>query len=454
MVVNIRKRLESLRIINLKKRSVINKDLFKLFCTEEFFSLVQKDYDFAEVGCKQERGLRIIKELITELQNQQFEFGVDDLFEKDSIRKRRKDMLVHNGILCIIQCIYPSIFQRYKYESHQAVVNKIKESWTEVTWGIGINIKNSFKNMDHCVLISILRIKIQDECFIQLIWKLLSHERRLENGKLHKHECSVVLKIFNHIYLSEFDAFMKKLMNHYNLSYFLIKLLSCSKSGKRVYRLFVIRNRYDLKIKSILPRPKVSSRYSRLPENFTNFNKNRQILLINIKFIRYLDRVLIGISGSKLFGQLILYKIEQYLVNKLKLFLVLDKNRIQNLLTEKVSFLGYDFKVSKSAHSQIQLVVPMNNVIQKLVTEGFSNSLGCGIRKKGWIRYSDKIIIKKYSLVSKRLRKYLLLASNYLRSMKRVQYILKYSCAHTLAAKHRTNLSIQLNHLNLKGIFS
>ena len=456
MVVNIRKRLESLRSINLREKKSVNRGLFKLFCTEEFFTLVEEDYDFVAMGREQGERLEVIKELLKELQDQNFEFGVDNISRKNLPKKHIKDMLVHNGILCIIQCVYQYIFPKFskntydKYESYQATLKEIKENWSDVNWGIGVNIKTSFMGIDPYVLISILRIKIQDECFIQLIWKLLSHERKLGHDKLNEHERSVLFKALNHIYLNEVDVFMENLIHQYNSSYFLVKFLPCTNQEKKVYRSFVIKNKSSLKFKKILDKRKGFSQYNK----FQNFNKRLCIFPIKIRFIRYLDRVLIGVRGSKLFAQIIFYKIEQYLLRRLKLPILSDKTQIQSLLLGKLSFLGYEFRVSNFLNPQIQLIVPMDKVIGKLVAEGFSTSLGFGIRKKGWIRYPDKLIIAKYTLVNRRLRKCLLLASNYTYSMKRVQYILKYSCAHTLAAKHRTNLSIQISHLNSIGIFS
>jgi hypothetical protein len=62
----------------------------------------------------------------------------------------------------------------------------------------------------------------------------------------------------------------------------------------------------------------------------------------------------------------------------------------------------------------------------------------------GWIHYPDNINVLKYNYVIRGLRNYYVLVDNHSTSMNRIQYVLSYSCVHTLSVKHRTGISVQL----------
>ena len=94
----------------------------------------------------------------------------------------------------------------------------------------------------------------------------------------------------------------------------------------------------------------------------------------------------------------------------------------------------------------------MDKIIRNLYEKNFCNLYGKGCRKKGWIKYPDEVIIIKYNYIIRGLRNYYSPADNLGTSMNRLQYILKYSCAHTLASKHRTRISTQQKRLKSLGL--
>ena len=65
-------------------------------------------------------------------------------------------------------------------------------------WMIKADVKAFFDEVDHQVLIKLLKKRISDERFINLIWKLLRCGY-MENGQLHKPQGSVINAHF-HIY--------------------------------------------------------------------------------------------------------------------------------------------------------------------------------------------------------------------------------------------------------------
>jgi hypothetical protein len=180
-------------------------------------------------------------------------------------------------------------------------------------------------------------------------------------------------------------------------------------------------------------------------------------------YVRYADDWIIGIIGSKNFAETIRYQMKEFLAEHLKMTLNLEKTHISHLGLEGANFLGFQIKCGQagtySGRStskdlfggskrtvgwQPRLLVPMDKIIKRLSDKNFCTSEGIGLKKKGWIVYDDDVIITRYNSMLRGLRNYYAPADNLGTSMNRINYILKYSCAHTLAAKHRTRISTQL----------
>lgn len=78
----------------------------------------------------------------------------------------------------ILESIYEGVFCetshgfRPKRSCHTAI-DKIEKNFRGVRWFVEGDIKGFFDNIDHHILIGLLRRRIKDERFIQLIWKML-----------------------------------------------------------------------------------------------------------------------------------------------------------------------------------------------------------------------------------------------------------------------------------------
>ena len=88
------------------------------------------------------------------------------------------DKLVQEVVRMILESIYEPTFHvtshgfRPKRSCHTAL-QYIKRNYTGVKWFVEGDIKGCFDNIDHHVLVQILRRRIADEHFIGLIWKFL-----------------------------------------------------------------------------------------------------------------------------------------------------------------------------------------------------------------------------------------------------------------------------------------
>lgn len=88
------------------------------------------------------------------------------------------DKLLQEVIRMILESIYEDTFSihshgfRPKRSCHTALT-EVQKRFKGVKWFVEGDIKGCFDNIDHHVLVDILRRRIKDEHFLGLIWKFL-----------------------------------------------------------------------------------------------------------------------------------------------------------------------------------------------------------------------------------------------------------------------------------------
>lgn len=135
------------------------------------------------------------------------------------------DKLVQEIIRMILESIYEPTFSNYshgfrpKRSCHTALL-QIQHNFTGIRWFIEGDIKAYFDTIDHHILIEILRRRIKDEAFIELIWKFL------RAGYLEKWEYNSTFSgvaqgsgfspILANIYLNELDSYIEEYAKAFN----------------------------------------------------------------------------------------------------------------------------------------------------------------------------------------------------------------------------------------------
>jgi hypothetical protein len=182
---------------------------------------------------------------------------------------------------------------------------------------------------------------------------------------------------------------------------------------------------------------------------------------VRIKYVRYADDWLIGVIGSFELAEEIKGRISEFLKNKLALTLSQEKTRITNARMEEAEFLGYRIrrgrgrdtqKVAVSTNSsgrqfkrrstgmEVVLKAPMDKLIKRLSQKGFCDGKGTPQHKAGWTVLDEDQIVSLYSSINRGIQQYYRPADNW-PELQRVQYILKYSLAKTLALKKKTSIT-------------
>ena len=134
--------------------------------------------------------LNMITEIIQEMRTEQFQFQpVRTIYIPKANGKKRKlgipstrDKIVQEVIRLILECIYDSPHGPYFHEtSHgfrpnrscHTALREIRGKWPAINWFLEGDIQSCFDAIDHGFLVHLLRKKIRDERFLNLIWKLL-----------------------------------------------------------------------------------------------------------------------------------------------------------------------------------------------------------------------------------------------------------------------------------------
>ena len=178
-----------------------------------------------------------------------------------------------------------------------------------------------------------------------------------------------------------------------------------------------------------------------------------------VYYNRYADDWVVGACGPIELVNTIKDKIDSFLTGVLELELSQDKTKITNLLRDKAQFLGFDFQIRrpkestfsvsrvgnhirkrKSPHNRIWLLVPVVKILNKLASEGFLKNYVPGkpittSAKTAWIFLSHRDICSRYNMLTRGLLNYYSIATNRYVFNLIVNYILKHSCAKTLARK-------------------
>lgn len=499
MANTVQQRLETLRKRNSKDPNAINKDLYRLLCQEDFLgACYQSIKSKAGNMTPGTDGItldgysdKVVEEVIVALKDQSWQFKpVRRKYIPKANGKLRplgipapRDKIIQKGIERILSAIYEPSFSEFSHgfrngRSCHSALRTIRSSWSGLKWVIEGDIEGCYDNVDHSILIGILRRKIQDERFLNLIWKLLragfEEEGVLKPSNKGCPQGGVVSPILANIYLHDLDIFVHNLVEQNNYGK--------RQANKEYQRLRGKRDRLrfyrDANGKS-QPRPKSEIPMHEVRKLSKEMRKHpsKEPMDENYKrltYVRYADDWVIGITGSKDFAKNIREKVNVFILEHLKLTLSPEKTHISHLSSDGANFLGFKIKcggagtysgrsITNSETSDLggskrtvgwqpRLFVPMDKIIRRLSEKNFCTPDGFPLKKKGWIVYDDDVIIARYNSVLRGIRNYYAPADNLGSSMNRINYIVKYSCAHTLAAKHRTRISKQLRRKDFNSI--
>ena len=377
-----------------------------------------------------------------------------------------EDKLVQEVVRLLLEAIYEGHFEgtSHGFRPHRSchtALGMIQKSFAGAKWFIEGDIKGFFDNIDHNVLISILRERISDERFLRLIRKFLN-AGYVEDWKYNKTysgtpQGGIISPMLANIYLDKFDKYIKEYAAKFRKG-------DRRSINPEYWRLNNKKNRLKQKLQ------KTSDEQMRKSYLYEIAQLSKQMLSTphkdamdadfrRMQYVRYADDFLISVIGSKSECETIKADITQFMREQLKLELSDEKTLITHA-QDKAKFLGYEIFIRKSDAVKRNrdgvlkrdfngaVVLTLNSaVIQKKLTEYNALEVRNIDGKDIWWskprRYMTPMkpedILAQYNAEIRGLYNYYSLAANVSKECASFAFIMKMSMFKTLGWKLNTS---------------
>lgn len=377
-----------------------------------------------------------------------------------------EDKLVQEVVRLLLEAIYEGHFEgtSHGFRPHRSchtALGMIQKSFAGAKWFIEGDIKGFFDNIDHNVLISILRERISDERFLRLIRKFLN-AGYVEDWKYNKTysgtpQGGIISPMLANIYLDKFDKYIKEYAAKFRKG-------DRHSINPEYWRLNNKKNWLKKKLQ------KTSDEQIRKSYLYEIAQLSKQMLSTphkdamdadfrRMQYVRYADDFLISVIGSKSECETIKADITQFMREQLKLELSDEKTLITHA-QDKAKFLGYEIFIRKSDAVKRNkdgvlkrdfngaVVLTLNSaVIQKKLTEYNALEVRNIDGKDIWWskprRYMTPMkpedILAQYNAETRGLYNYYSLAANVSKECASFAFIMKMSMFKTLGWKLNTS---------------
>jgi group II intron reverse transcriptase/maturase len=352
------------------------------------------------------------------------------------------DKLLEEVLRSLLEPYYEPMFSNHSHgfrpeRSCHSALREIRDYWKGTVWFVEGDIMGCFDNIDHAVLLSIIRRNIHDDRLLRLLKGLLEagymedwKRRETTSGTP---QGGILSPLLANIYLNELDRFFEDTLRpqwtrskrrRANPPYWRNdkRMAKAWKAGDReLYKQFQDKRR---EMPSYDP---CDPDYRRL------------------RYVRYADDFLLGFVGSGSEAKEIRDRIGTFLRDNLKLTLSAEKTFITHARDETARFLGYEIRIirqgcfiaedgRRAANGCINLLMPAD-VVSKYRAR--YSKRGKVVHRKELTSDSDYTIIQRYQGVLKGLHNYYCMAANVSRRMSRIKQTLLVSLLKTLASKFK-----------------
>ena len=352
------------------------------------------------------------------------------------------DKLLQEVIRMLLEAYYEPQFSDHSHgfrpdRGCHTALSDVVTHWTGVRWFVEGDIKGCFDNIDHEVLLSVLGEKLHDNRFLRLLKYLLkagyvedwTHGRTPSGTP----QGGVVSPLLANIYLDRLDKYVETV------------LIPAHTRGK-----------------ARRPNPSWAGlqRQMRTQRNLGNHQlamtlrrKMQQLPSVDphdpgyrrLRYVRYADDFVLGFSGPKAEAEQIRGFLGTFLRDSLKLELSKEKTLITHAISQAAKFLGYelvnqqandkhDRNGRRKVNGRIGLRVPAK-VIEQHCQAYMAN--GKPAHRNELLGDDDFTIVDKYQSEFRGIVQYYLLAHN-VSHFGRLQWVMEWSLAKTLAGKHQT----------------
>ena len=342
----------------------------------------------------------------------------------------------------------PYYEQRFSPTSHgfrpqrscHSALRQIQKHWKGTVWFIEGDIKGCFDNIDHTVLLAIIKRDIHDGRLIKLIAGLLK-AGYMENWRYYDSlsgtpQGGILSPLLANIYLNELDRFIvDTLIPQYTRGEIRRKN---PEHGRITGLITTARNNGNLQ------QVKRLTRHRRMLPSVAVSDPDYR----RLRYVRYADDFLLGFVGPKTEAEAIRKNIGEFL-ERIKLSLSLEKTLITHALDGSAKFLGYEVTTvrdgnlmdkngCRASNGRIVLLMP-SRVVSKyrnLYSKG-----GKIIHRTELLEDTDYTILQRYQAVLAGVYNFYCMATNVAKRMRPVKWVLETSLLKTLASKYRVSVT-------------
>ena len=379
------------------------------------------------------------------------------------------DKIVQEIVRMILEAIYEPTFENcsHGFRPHRSchtALMQVKREFTGAKWIVEGDIHACFDNFDHHVLIDLLRRRINDEAFIELIWKFLK-AGYMEQWEYH---CTYsgtpqglgISPVCANIYLTELDRFILDYKKRFDRE--TVTRRKTSKEYEKAARRYRKARRAMAENAVHTPEMIREFKESRKEKIAQNYNDPFDVNYKKIQYNRYADDFVIGVIGSKEDAKKIKEDVKEFLSQKLHLEMSEEKTKITHS-SEKVRYLGYDFKVIRSKnvkrtktgdlknpwYGKVFLYMPKEKWVAKAMErKAIEVKRDKVTGKETWrpmprkelMNLNDAEIVARFNSEIRGMYNYYMIAEN-VATLHKYYYMARYSLLKTLAGKHRTYVS-------------
>jgi RNA-directed DNA polymerase len=373
-----------------------------------------------------------------------------------------EDKVVQMAMKIILEHIYEPVFSKHSHgfrpeKSCHTALRQIKHNFTSIKWFGEADIEGFFDNVNHNILIDLLKRKVDDRRFIKLLYRFLK-AGYMEDWKWNPNysgmpQGGVISPTLSNIYLHELDVFMENLIQTFN-------------KGKRRPR----NPEYNRLTRKMERRKKVIDTDGLTHERRVEYKaleKERMELTPLIEntdafkrllYCRYADDFILGVIGSYSDAKELLMKVETFLRDNLQLTLSPEKTGVQKAV-EDIEFLGYNIRTQisdrirklkvrgryfsrRSATGNIWLTVPKQKVVDFCNAHQYGNwQQKKSIHRPKLIGATEAEIVETFNAELRGFANYYMLAIDMKRKLSLLVHLGLTSLFKTLANKSKTSVN-------------